>query len=325
MNGVNLGGWLILERWMTPSLFDGTDAEDEFHFMQISGAAEKLRHHRETFMTEQDWQWLASNNISFIRLPVGYWALQDDGPFREATASIDWAFAMAEKYGIKILLDLHALKGSQNGEVHSGAIGKVDWWRYRYESLGVLADLAARYKDSPALWGVQIINEPKVLGNYFKLLWYYRTAYARLRKILNTGTYTVFHDGFVAPLFNGALWPRKHHPVVMDSHYYLIAAKLLATLQPARYDAIRGFIYRLLIATSSWAQPVIIGEWGSVLPQPMFDKQAESKHLAMLGATIKRQRTMYDKAIATAYWNYKTEGRGMYNYRSLVEDGIITP
>ena len=29
IRGVNLGNWLVLERWMEPELFRGTDAEDE--------------------------------------------------------------------------------------------------------------------------------------------------------------------------------------------------------------------------------------------------------------------------------------------------------
>jgi glucan 1,3-beta-glucosidase len=28
LRGVNLGGWLVLENWMTPSLFENLKAED---------------------------------------------------------------------------------------------------------------------------------------------------------------------------------------------------------------------------------------------------------------------------------------------------------
>ena len=34
IKGVNLGNWLVLEKWMSPSLFAGTEAEDE---TQLSG------------------------------------------------------------------------------------------------------------------------------------------------------------------------------------------------------------------------------------------------------------------------------------------------
>jgi hypothetical protein len=31
IRGVNVGNWLVLEKWMSPKLFEGTDAEDEFY------------------------------------------------------------------------------------------------------------------------------------------------------------------------------------------------------------------------------------------------------------------------------------------------------
>lgn len=323
MNGVNLGGWLVLERWLTPSVFEGTDVEDEFGFMQTPGALKRIKKHRDTFITEEDWRWLARHDIKFVRIPVGYWVLQDDGPFKNARTHLDRAFRMAEKYKMKVLLDFHALKGSQNGEMHSGVKGKVEWWQYRYENLERVRSLAKRYAKNPALWGLEIINEPKVIGHYFHLLWYYRKAYAELRNYLKPGTYTVFHDGFVPPLFAGALWPRRYYPVAMDSHYYLIFSKLLSGVTPRTYDFLRGALYRFLIATASLAQPVIIGEWGSVLPQPMFDREKQENHYTLLAGTIRRQRKMYRRALATAFWNYKAEGRGMYHYRSLVEDGVV--
>jgi glucan 1,3-beta-glucosidase len=323
--GVNLGGWLVLERWLTPNVFRGTTAEDEYELWQVPGAAKRIAQHRATFMTEADWQWLAAQGIQFVRLPVGYWALQDDAPFVNARAELDWAFAMAAQYDIKILLDLHALKGSQNGTVHSGRRGKVDWWRYRRETLATVQELARRYKDEPALWGIEVNNEPAFLGNYFKLLWYYREAYALLRRELKPGTYTVFHDAFLPLLFAGTLRERKGYPVMMDSHYYLVLGRLLSRLSPERYDVVRRLLYRVLIFLSSLTQPVIVGEFGSVLPQPMFNRTPQQEHLPMLAATIGRQKRMYHRAYAALYWNYKADGRGMYNYRSLVEDGILPP
>ena len=59
LRGVNLGGWLVLERWMTPRLFAGTDAKDEYSFMQTPDAKEKINKHRDTFITEDDFRWLA--------------------------------------------------------------------------------------------------------------------------------------------------------------------------------------------------------------------------------------------------------------------------
>ena len=308
---------------MTPSLFKGTDAKDEYSLMKTKIGASRLDAHRKSFITEEDWRWLANNKITHVRLPVGYWALRDDAPYINAAQYLDWAFVMAEKYNIHILLDLHALKGSQNGTVHSGKLGPVQWRDYKQDSLDVLAELALRYRDSSALWGVEIINEPKVFGNYRALLQYYREAYRLLRGILRPGTYTVFQDGFVPLLFSGALWKRKGHPVIMDTHFYLAFPKLLSKLSPKTYDLVRWVLFGGTLRLCVWRQPIIVGEWSSVLPQEMFNRIPQGEHYATLAETIKRQRRIYHLAAGRFYWNYKAEGAGMYHYRSLVETGTI--
>jgi hypothetical protein len=47
MRGVNLGGWLVLEKWLTPSLFQGTTARDEWEFSAWPEGAARLKAHRE--------------------------------------------------------------------------------------------------------------------------------------------------------------------------------------------------------------------------------------------------------------------------------------
>lgn len=37
VKGVNLGNWLVLEKWMSPALFAGTTAEDEFVLTVLNG------------------------------------------------------------------------------------------------------------------------------------------------------------------------------------------------------------------------------------------------------------------------------------------------
>jgi glucan 1,3-beta-glucosidase len=39
LRGVNLGGWLVLEKWMTPSMFDGLQATDETSYCVELGAS----------------------------------------------------------------------------------------------------------------------------------------------------------------------------------------------------------------------------------------------------------------------------------------------
>lgn len=321
--GVNLGAWLVLERWMTPALFEGTDAQDEYSFMETEIGLKRIEEHRNTFITEDDWKWLAKHNVTHVRLPVGYWALHDDGPYKNVAKHLDWAFAMAEKYNIHILLDLHALKGSQNGEAHSGKFGSVNWRQYEQETLEVVKELALRYRDSPAFWGMEIINEPKVIGNYISLLRYYRDAYKLLSGVLKPGTYTVFQDGFFPLLFSGALLVHKNHPIIMDTHFYGAFQEQLSAWSPKAYDRFRRVLYEGALLLTTWRQPVIVGEWSSVLSREMISRAPNDEEYAMLAATIERQRYMYRRAIGRFYWSYKTEGKGMWNYHSLVEANAI--
>ena len=57
VKGVNLGNWLGLEKWMSPGLFDGTTAEDEYYLpTQLSKEVyeERIRIHRSEYITERD-------------------------------------------------------------------------------------------------------------------------------------------------------------------------------------------------------------------------------------------------------------------------------
>ena len=54
LRGVNLGGWLILEEWLTPEVFEGTGAVDQFTFDQVPGAELRLQSHWSSYITEAD-------------------------------------------------------------------------------------------------------------------------------------------------------------------------------------------------------------------------------------------------------------------------------
>ena len=44
IKGVNLGGWLVLEKWMTPELYQDYKAEDEYNeWKGVTGPGKQLR------------------------------------------------------------------------------------------------------------------------------------------------------------------------------------------------------------------------------------------------------------------------------------------
>lgn len=310
LHGVNLGGWLIVEKWMTPSLFRGTKSVDEHGLSSTVAGREKILQHRRTFIREEDFQWLALHGVELVRIPFGYWLFTDDSEYEGGTEQLDWAMQMAEKYKLRVLLDVHGLPGSQNGKFHSGRAGDVQW--RRDESIEICLEVARRYKHSSALWGVEIINEPLVTWrNYMQLLRYYRRVYRALRKILPKTTYVVFSDAFHPWLLAGALLGRR---VAMDVHWYAFGRKEISRAKLLKRVRRRSVVLKVL----QFVHPVIIGEWNAVVSREMWRGDQASRR-AMALEHYHEQSIMYDSALAQCYWTYKTELDGLWNYRYLIE------
>lgn len=321
LRGVNLGGWLVLERWMTPSLFEGSGAADEYTFMQVPGSAEKLERHRQTFITGKDFKWIASHGLNAVRIPVGYWLLSGSEPYIAGIEYLDWAIEMAGKYKLQVLIDLHGAKGSQNGYDHSGRIGKAEWFCSRTdhkEMIDVLRQLALRYRDSPAFWGIELLNEPKINPLTFWILRsFYRKAYRQLQEAVWPGTRVVFSDAFLPRLTSGTLQEVAGYPTVMDVHWYQFGKtdlKEYFSKLERRPQELKCLQRR---------QPVIVGEWSGMLSHETLAERSDDEKAALEKEHIERQLAAYDLAAGWFYWTYKTESRGIWNFRWLVESNQL--
>src|SRR2546427_669299 len=101
LRGVNFGAWLVLEKWMVPDVYRGTDAPDEYSLCLDLGdrAKSRLERHRETFITAEDFRWIRNCGLNAVRLPVGYWALEAPKPYVESSSFITFALDQCHKNG----------------------------------------------------------------------------------------------------------------------------------------------------------------------------------------------------------------------------------
>ena len=133
---------MVLEPWITPSLFyrflDQPGPEkvgmDQYTFCQALGPDEGnavLREHWDKWITEDHFVQMAARDVEIVRLPLGDWTLKPYGPYVGCTEGakdkITWLLDTAEKYNIKVLLDVHAVKDSQNGFDNSGVSNYTTW------------------------------------------------------------------------------------------------------------------------------------------------------------------------------------------------------
>ncbi|KAK6067973.1 beta-glucosidase 6 [Seiridium cupressi] len=238
--GVNLGGWLSLEPFITPSLFD-YDSKlgiiDEWTLCNHLGAktaASTLEKHYATFVTEDTFSEIADAGLDHVRIPYSYWAVitYDDDPYvfrtswRYLLRGIEWA----RKHGLRVNLDLHALPGSQNGWNHSGRQGEIRWLNgtdgdtNRQRSLDVHDRLSKffaqdRYKNIVTFYG--LANEPRMVNLDASAVISWTTDVYKAVRANGITANIVFGDGFMG-LENWQGKLTNMDGLVLDVHQYVI-------------------------------------------------------------------------------------------------------
>lgn len=319
LRGINLGGWLVAERWMTPSLFEGVKGDGEIALVQELGyeaARDRLKAHRDSFITEADFQWIAEHGFAFVRLPVGYWLFTKTDDFIDGEAYLQHAFEWARLHDLKIILDFHGLQGSQNGQDHSGQVGKVRLYRpgNRRSALETLEYMCRTYGAHEALLALEIINEPKVRWFLWRLLRYYDRAVAIAARYLAPTVQIIVSDAFKPARMARALSRRGYGSrVVLDIHLYQVFGKSEQELSVDQHLAIVNGEWRALLQELSAHLPVMVGEWSAALPRRA---DLESRNAEYFAA----QRRVFDRVSwAHCYWSYKAPGCGAWDYRSRSE------
>lgn len=293
IKGVNLGNWLVLEKWMNPALFEGTTAEDEYYLpTQLSPEVyeARIKIHRSEYITERDFVTIKRMGMDSVRIPVPYFIFRDRKPFIGCIEELDKAFNWAEKYGLTILIDLHTVPLSQNGFDNGGISGVCKWAQNPDEVefvLGVLERLAKRYGHRKGLFGIQPLNEP-VTENMWEtmdvqnryapadpelakgsapitmefLRKFYLEAYDRISTYMPKEKYVVLHDGFELMAWKDFMQEEKYSNVILDTHQYLMVAEARGCSQ-----TIEGYLKYVReelepqITEMEKYFPVICGEW----------------------------------------------------------------
>lgn len=191
IRGVNLGGWLVLEPWITPQLFENANegvprgsrnsftVVDEFTWRDEKpgdhNRSDLLLSHWKSWVNRSILEELKNAGITHLRIPVGYWYFKsfDDEPFAKDVAMYPVALGLlktltnewAKNLNLKVLIDLHTAPGSQNGFDNSGRRGPIrllddnnlERWHLAIEAL---AHWCADNLDSDTLFGIEVLNEP---------------------------------------------------------------------------------------------------------------------------------------------------------------------
>lgn len=324
IRSINLGAWLVLEeRWMTPSVYEGTTAEDEYTLCQELGSKKVsvLQRHRERFITKADFEWIAAHGFELVRIPVGYWLFEDQDGYIATKAYLDKAMKWADETGLKILIDLHAAPGSQNGEIHSGRAGKCEWHTSQENvttTIEVLRRIAHEYGSHQALWGIELLNEPSRDIPLTFLLDFYNRAYDEIRQEAGPGTHILINDGY-RPMaeFEDFMDDPNRVNVLLDTHMYQTFGHHDQSLTFNEHIE-KALQWRQMLQKFDPSK-LFIGEWSIALHQT-YNGMTELQRRYAQGVYRSVQLYAFSECAGQSYWTYKTESPGEWNYRSQFDN-----
>ncbi|RDB15978.1 Glucan 1,3-beta-glucosidase 3 [Hypsizygus marmoreus] len=353
--GVNLGSWFVLERWITDEPFHSAHApaQSDLDVARGSNAKATLEKHWDSWIVEEDWAWIAQRGINTVRIPIGYYHLCGADPavlqhtafcdfesvFSGAWVRITRAIEMANKYGIGVLIDLHAAPGKQNNDSHAGTSEAATFFtdkRSRKHTIDVLCILLRHLQShanshSPPLHnlvGIELLNEPHPSSDSDLQHWY-AAAIKELRSV----------DPSI-PLYLGDCWRTDQYadfidrmsssaPLVLDHHLYrCFTASDNATKAPnhtrALCDPNAGTPKTFARVSEKLGRAgggMIVGEWsGALNPRSLTGDPGE------VGAYVRAQLELYEKWCAGwFFWTYKKRHRGDkgWSFRDAVEGSVF--
>ena len=283
IRGVNLGGWLDLEPFITPSLFNyptTANVVDEWTLSEKLGpsAAGVLENHYSTFVTKQTFQDIASAGLDHVRIPYPYWAVTTY-PGDPYVPQIAWRYLLraiewARESGIRVNLDLHSIPGSQNGWAHSGHQGPIGWLNgtdgstNAQRALDLHKQLSTffaqeRYSNVITIYG--LMNEPKMLVLDHQSVLDWNTQAISIIRGNGIKQYITFGDGFLDLSDWDNMFKGVDSKLILDTHQYQVfnADQLGMSHQNRIQLACSGWTGLMTAAlnpTTGWG-PIMNGEW----------------------------------------------------------------
>ncbi|KAJ3815516.1 glycoside hydrolase [Lentinula aff. lateritia] len=246
VRGVNLGGWFVLEPWITPSIFEATNDDtvvDEYTLgMQTKNYNETLamlQNHWNTWITEDDFIAINEAGLNHVRIPLGYWSVPLPSSATNTSTSISpyipgaWPYLLralnwAAAHNVHVILDLHGAPGSQNGYDNSGQRTSDPQWALNTQnvtrSIDTLVYIAQQIGGMIDI--LELVNES---AGFFSSEWasvtrsFFSNGYAAVRNAVGDTLNIMIGDAFLGvDAWDGFLTYPTGVNALMDNHQYQI-------------------------------------------------------------------------------------------------------
>ncbi|MBN9502033.1 MAG: hypothetical protein BGO01_10375 [Armatimonadetes bacterium 55-13] len=236
LRGVNLGGWLVEEIWMTPVVREAPQGEGfsevKDHTSLWNTVEKRLGHDamirvrtawRDKWIQASDFKRIHDLGMNHVRLPFLASLLDEPGGMNWLKKAVGWA----KQNGLYVVLDMHGTPGGQSGEHHTGEEGRNRLW-FDVENITKTEEawqkLAKEFRGEPTVAVYDLMNEPTGVPNPAMLALVYNRLIQAVRKV-DPDKPVLIDDAYrgfeTTPHANVAGWTQ----VAYSLHRYLFDAK----------------------------------------------------------------------------------------------------
>ncbi|KAF8129670.1 glycoside hydrolase superfamily [Mycena galopus ATCC 62051] len=176
--GAAAGSWFVLERWITDAPFGhaAPPAKSDLDVARGGNARSILEAHYDSWITEADFAWISDRGLNTI----GYYHLcgadksvllgTDFENFFDVFSGV-WvrlihAIETAQRFGLGVLLDLHAAPGKQNPDAHAGTSNPPTFFSDKRNRTHTIHPPVVN------VVGIELLNEPKPSADAELKNWY---------------------------------------------------------------------------------------------------------------------------------------------------------
>jgi len=361
LRGVNLGGWLVGERWLNYKwqgdgfIFHPNSSEsEEPDYYQTSlarqndNATAAILEHRDKWFTRETLLDIAARGVESVRVPFGYWltvASEEQAyPYLRGRGLgyLDDVLDWAEEANLTVMLDLHAAPGSQSGEQQSGRLSH-DWRPEDWDAEGSLAAIetvAERFANRSCIIAVELLNEP--LLDAARALDFYQRGAEAVRRHMGADVAVVINLYRAQSIFTHAWgsfdWnlPARRFPnVLYDFHVYTCFH--YAAWMPLWFST--GPLVELYTAAISLTfRPTLVGEFSNCVGDWYgrggrdFDELSREGRAAMYSGFGRRQVAGIfrgDRSAAAFFWTWyhpdvdDVDALSQWDLKYVLEQGLL--
>lgn len=195
LQGVNLGGWLVMEPWMCPA--DAGGLPDTYSIIQeldsrfgVATEQSMILNYQKSWITTTDLTNIKNAGFNAVRVPV-WWgnfypiANVSNATFRsDAFTELDWLVNAAGAAGLYVIIDMHGVVGGQSTSDDTGQQNQNQYWTNSNDQGNTAYmwwEIANHYKGNATVAGYDLINEPTGAPGNSNVISAYQSLYSSVR------------------------------------------------------------------------------------------------------------------------------------------------